>query len=226
MVYIQYDKYQYFMLLGYIMKKEQKNTENDTSDQTITLSQNALKIYYKLIPMFPCVDTKYIKQLCQDYVKDDDLLVADETDLLQNLIEYLLNHSQEHPNVRRPEPSPTPDTFDVNEQYANLLEIFPTADPTYLRGVAEQMYNDPDMIKRFVQSKLENPDYPTREQYLAKKKITEQQKQYTTGFQVPQFLEIFPDPFSHFEDVKRECRFDIHAVDFLKHHFNKIRVIV
>ncbi|XP_032665567.1 uncharacterized protein LOC116841583 isoform X2 [Odontomachus brunneus] len=203
------------------MKKKQKSTENN-SDKKIILSQQALKIYYKLLPMFPCVDTKFIKQLCQDYVADDDLL-AGETVILQNLIEYLLNHSQEHPNIKKPEPL-LPDSFDLNEQYVNLLEIFPKADPTYLRDVAEQMYDKPDMIKQFVQSKLENPDYPTREQYLAKKKITEQQKQYTTGFQVSQFLEIFPNPFLHFEDNKRECQFDIHAVDFLKHHFNKIRV--
>lgn len=206
------------------MKKEQKNTEINTSDQNITLSRNVLKIYYKLISMFPCVDTKFIKRLCQEHVTDDDLVVG-ETVLLENLIEYLLEHSQEHPSVKKSEPL-AQDSFDINEQYANLLEIFPTADPIYLRDVAEQMYNKPDMIKQFVQSKLENPDYPTREQYLAKKKITEQQKQYTAGFQVPQFLQIFPNPFSHFEDDKRECQFDIHAVDFLKHHFNKIRVIV
>ncbi|XP_014486836.1 PREDICTED: uncharacterized protein LOC106750780 isoform X3 [Dinoponera quadriceps] len=208
---------------GCTIRKEQKNSENNTSDKKVTLSQGALKIYFKLIPMFPCVDTKFIRQLCHEYVKDEDLL-TDETVILQALIDYLLNHSQEHPNLKKPEPLPEPDNLDVNEQYVNLLEIFPKADPTYLRGVAEQMYDKPDMIKQFVQSKLENPDYPTREQYLAKKKITEQQKQYTTGFQVTQFLEIFPDPFSYFEDDKRECRFDIHAVDFLKHHFNKIRV--
>ncbi|EFN86040.1 uncharacterized protein LOC105181804 [Harpegnathos saltator] len=209
---------------GYAMKKKQGNTEHNISDKKITLGENARKIYYKLIPMFPCVNTQYIKQLCQEYIKDD-LLVIDEINLLQILVEHLLNNSlilEKHPNVKKPEPAP--DTFDVNEQYANLLEIFPAADPIFLRQTAEKIYNNPDMIKQFVQSQLEKPDYPTREQYLAKKKITEQQKQYTTGFQVSQFLEIFPDPFSHFENDKRECKFDIHAVDFLKHHFNKIRV--
>lgn len=205
--------------------KEQKPTNNNTSGQTVILNKTALNIYYKLIPMFPCVDTKYIKRLCYNSVKDDALLV-DETELLQDLIEYLLNHSQEHPNVKKPESPPLPQTFSLDEQYGNLLDIFPKADPKYLRDKAKQMYNDPDMMKEFVQSKLEKPDYPTREQYLAKKKITEQQKQYTAGFQVSQFLEIFPDPFSHFEDVKRKCTFDTYAADFLKHHFNKIRVII
>lgn len=70
------------------------------------------------------------------------------------------------------EPDPT---YDMNEKYADLLTIFPEADPVYLRKVVEEIYNDPERFKAFVQSKLENPDYPTREQYLAKKKITEQQ---------------------------------------------------
>ncbi|KYN05268.1 hypothetical protein ALC62_03791 [Cyphomyrmex costatus] len=61
-------------------------------------------------------------------------------------------------------------------------------------------------------------------QYLAKMKITQQQEQYTTDFQVKQFLEIFPDPFAHFEDDKRKCEFNPHAVDFLKYYFSKLRI--
>lgn len=197
---------------------------NNARDNKITLSQKALNVYYKLIPMFPGVDTNYIKQLCK-IIKEDSTF--DEPTLLQELVEQLLNYGQEHPCVKKSEPLPTPEPIlNVDEQYMNLLGIFPEADPVYLRTVAEQMYNDPDKMKQFVQSKLENPDYPTRQQYLDKKKITEQQKKYTTDFRVEQFLEIFPNPFSHFEDANRSCKFNAHALDFLKHHFNKLRVIV
>jgi len=181
--------------------------------------------------MFPCISTDHIKQLCQRSVEDDGQLL-DEAVLLQNLAEQLLDFGQEQPFIIKSESefessfTKTSNTYDVNEQYADLLGIFPEADPVYLRQIAEEIYNNPESIKEFVQSKLENPDYPTREQYLAKKKITEQQKQYTTDFQVQQFLEIFPDPFSYFEDEKRQCQFQSHAIDFLKHYFKKIKVIL
>ncbi|EZA54896.1 E3 ubiquitin-protein ligase RNF216 isoform X2 [Ooceraea biroi] len=201
--------------VGELRDKQNKEQE------TILLNEKALKIYYKLIPMFPCISTDYIKRLCQQHVKDDGQ-VLNEAMLLQYLAEQLLDFGQQHPLIiKKPKPEPE-DTYDVNEQYADLLGIFPEADPVYLRQIAEN--NDPEKIKEFVQSQLEKPNYPTREQYLAKKKITEQQKRYTTDFQVQQFLQIFPDPFSYFEDDKRQCQFHPHAVDFLKHHFNKIRV--
>lgn len=63
-----------------------------------------------------------------------------------------------------------------------------------------------------------------QEQYLAKKKITDQQKQYTTEFKVDKFLEVFPDPFSYFEDPKRKCIFNSVAFAFLKRHYNKLGV--
>lgn len=202
------------------IKKE--NRASTSTPKEVVLSQRACKIYYKLIPMFPSVHTEYIKRLCQNYVKDD--LQFDETSILQRLAEHLLERGTEYPSVKKVEPVATANTYDLNEQYADLLGIFPEADPGYLRERAEQIYNDPEKIKEFVQTQLENPDYPTRQQSLAKKKITDQVKQYTTDFQVERFLEIFPDPFSYFEDAKRQCKFNPHGADFLKNHFSKIRV--
>ncbi|KAL6430129.1 hypothetical protein ACFW04_007719 [Cataglyphis niger] len=206
-------------------KEKQIGIANNTGQQEIVLNKKALELYYKLIPMFPAVDTIYIKLLCQKHIEAN--LLRDESVLLQNLVEHLLDNGQKHPTVKRAKPSSllnTSKTYDLNEQYADLLGIFPEADPIYLRKVAEEMYEDPEKIKEFVQSKLENPDFPTRAEYLAKKKITEQQKQYTSDFKIQQFLELFPDPFSHFENANRQCKFNPHGVDFLKQHFNKIRV--
>ncbi|XP_011646294.1 E3 ubiquitin-protein ligase RNF216-like [Pogonomyrmex barbatus] len=195
----------------------------------ITLHEKASQIYAKLIPMFPDVKASFIKALCFKGIQPDDL--RDEAILLELLVDALLNYNKKNLLIKNVEPAATVKnsnetlkTPDLNEQYADLLMIFPEADPVYLREIAEQMYKNPEQIKEFVQSKLENPDYPTRAQYLAKKKLTEQQKQYTTDFQVQQFLELFPDPFSYFEDEKRKCQFNPHAVDFLKHYFSKLKV--
>lgn len=205
---------------------KEKQIVNNTGQQEIILNKKALELYYKLIPMFPSVDTIYIKLLCQNHIEAN--LLCDESVLLQSLVEHLLDNGQKHSTVKRAKPSSllnTSNTYDLNEQYADLLGIFPEADPIYLRKVAEEMYEDPEKIKEFVQSKLENPDFPTRAEYLAKKKITEQQKQYTSDFKIQQFLELFPDPFSYFENANRQCKFNPHGVDFLKQLFNKIRVI-
>ncbi|KAG5320815.1 RN216 ligase, partial [Pseudoatta argentina] len=197
---------------------------NNAEQKEIVLNEKATKIFVKLIPMFPTVKTSFIKKLCYD-VKDDG---RDEIPIIAALVETLLNCDQKNLSVEqaimKPLEATTSKSYDMNEQYADLLMIFPEADPVYLRKIAEEIYSDPERIKQFVQSKLENPDYPTRAQYLAKQKITEQQKQYTTDFQVKQFLEIFPDPFAYFEDDKRKCEFNPHAVDFLKYYFSKMRV--
>lgn len=207
-------------------KQKQPNTTSTKLVNNIKLSKKALNLYYKLIPMFPGVDPNYIKQLCKNRIEVDTLEEPQTSYILQELIDQLLKYGQAYPHIKRTEPPPKPIIFDVNEQYTSLLEIFPDADPVYLRDIAEKVYNDPEKKAQFVQSKLENPDYPTKQQYLAKKKLTEQQKQYTTDFQVQQFLEIFPDPVAHFENANRKCQFNRHAFDFLKHHFNKIRVII
>lgn len=206
-------------------EKQEGSNNVESKEKEIILSEAARKLYYKIIPMFPNVNTDFIKQLCQNTV---DTKQGDETTLLQHLADYLLEHGSEHPYVKeRPLTLTNPViTYDLNEQYADLLGIFPEADPEYLRQVAEKIYNDPEKFKYFVQSKIDNPDYPTREQYLNKKKISEQVKQYTTNFDVKQFLDIFPDPFAHFEDRTRQCVFNAYAVDFLKYSFNKIRVII
>ncbi|XP_018057695.1 PREDICTED: uncharacterized protein LOC108693320 [Atta colombica] len=211
-----------FKIHTYMDKMEE--VINNAEQKEIVLNEKATKIFVKLIPMFPTVKTSFIKKLCYD-VKDDG---RDEVTLVAALVETLLNCDQKNLSVEQVKPLETQATtsksYDMNEQYADLLMIFPEADPVYLRKVAEEIYSDPERIKQFVQSKLENPDYPTRAQHLAKQKITQQQKQYTTDFQVKQFLEIFPDPFAYFEDDKRKCEFNPHAVDFLKYYFSKMRV--
>ncbi|KYN41887.1 hypothetical protein ALC56_03708 [Trachymyrmex septentrionalis] len=206
------------------MDKMEEVTNNAEQKEKEKSNEKATKIFAKLIPMFPTVKTSFIKKLCYDMKHD----ARDEVTIAAALVEMLLNCDQKNLSVEQVKPiepqATTSKFYDMNEQYADLLMIFPEADPVYLRKVAEDIYSDPERIKEFVQSKLEDPNYPTRAQYLAKQKITQQQKQYTTDFQVKQFLEIFPDPFAYFEDDKRKCEFNPHAIDFLKYYFSKMRV--
>ncbi|KAG7189831.1 hypothetical protein KM043_017490 [Ampulex compressa] len=178
--------------------------------------------YQKLISIFPYVDTNYIKSICQLHVQKKG--VVNEMERLQDLIDELLENGDKHVSTEKIKSLDDNANYDLNEQYANLLGIFPNADPTFLRATAENIYNDLDAMKEFVQTNLEKPDYPTREQYLAKRKITEQQKQYTTEFKVEKFLEIFSDPFAYFENPARQGNFNTVAFEFLKQYFSKFKV--
>lgn len=173
-------------------------------------------LFNPLINMFPDVDPLYISDLC--------INAASMKRDLEALVNILLVEGTFHPRVINPEPEPqdiNPDT-----QYENLQGIFPDAHPEYLRKMAERYYNDAEAMKSFVQSKLENHNYPTMADYLKKIKVTEQIKQYTVDFNPDKFLEIFPDPFKHFEDPKRVYRYNVIAFEFLKCHFraNKVRL--
>lgn len=197
---------------------------SNTDHQEILLNEEANKIYYELISMFPNIDKFYIKQQCQQIYLTDSMM---QYELLERLVEFLLENGQKYSTIKEVELSEANNstiTYDLNNHYSDLLRIFPEADPTYLRRIVEENYKNPEKIQKFIQSKLRNPDYPTRAQYLAKK-ITKQQKNYTTNFNIQQFLQLFPDPFSHFENANRKCKFNAFAVDFLMHYFSKIKVI-
>lgn len=106
----------------------------------------------------------------------------------------------------------------------HLQEIFQDTDPTFLRSFVESNHNRENALEQFIQNKLEKRDYPTREQYLAIIKKTEQMKDYTVNFKVEKFLELFPNPFEHFEDASRKCQYEPIAFEFFKSFFSRIKV--
>lgn len=141
------------------------------------------------------------------------------------LIDHLLNEGRNHSRpIEKHFEEPKVNSLSIDEQYEYLLGIFPDADPTYLRDFVEKNVNLNQSLEEFIQKKLESRDYPTKEQYLAKIKITEQQKQYTTDFKVEKFLELFPDPFKHFENTTRRGNYQPIAMEFLKSFFNRNKV--
>ncbi|XP_015178852.1 PREDICTED: uncharacterized protein LOC107067667 [Polistes dominula] len=192
----------------------------NVKEEESKLSPDMIKIYYKLVDIFSSVDPNYIESICKS--NDIQRTSMDESTVLNELINHLLVLGDKHPYIAIKSESPEP-TYDVNEQYENILGIFPNADPNYIRDVVESLYNKPEELKVFVQSKLETHDYPTREEYLTRRKITEQQKQYTTDFKIEKFLEIFPNPFAHFEDPNRKYSYNTIAFKFLTHYYNQIK---
>lgn len=203
-----------------------------------TTTQNALpykqptdrpvcnEMYYKLRNIFPNVDPEYLKKLCPP-----EWGPGDRDAQVTAIVEFLLSKGDALPPApikpHKDEASGVAATMaygNVDDVYENLLGIFPDADPHYLREFAENNVAKPNAIKEFVELKLESRDYPTKEQYRARLKITEQQRQYTTGFNVQQFLTIIPDPRTHFMDPKRKCEHSTVAFEFLKSHFNKNKV--
>uniref|UniRef100_A0A0C9QJK2 Rnf216_1 protein n=3 Tax=Fopius arisanus TaxID=64838 RepID=A0A0C9QJK2_9HYME len=184
-----------------------------------------IEIYTKLRAMFPNIKKGYIKRITPvdwapnvghdvQFAQIVERLLANETSWELEIPSDEGNDPRGSAGIRRT----------VDETYEHLLEIFPNADPTFLRDRAEKTYKDDEALESFIEQNLQTHSYPTREQYLSKMRITEEQLRYTTNFTVPTFLEKFPDPFKHFLDKKRTCKHEIVGLEFLKSQFNRIRV--
>jgi transcription termination factor NusB len=180
-------------------------------------------IYNKLRAIFPEVKSSYIKEICLN--APIPINYNNTENVLNTLIDHLLNNGCYHLNpIQNNFIQETVTSLSVDEQYEYLIGIFPDADPTYLREFVENIDNTKQSLETFIQQNLEKRNYPTKEEYLAKIKITQQQKQYTTDFRVENFLEIFSNPFVYFEDKTRQCIYQPIAMEFLKSYFNKTKV--
>ncbi|XP_015119498.1 uncharacterized protein LOC107042812 [Diachasma alloeum] len=183
------------------------------------------EIYTKLRAMFPNIKKGYIKRITPaDWAPN----VAHDVQFGQIVERLLANEDSWELDVPIEEPEDlrgaAGNARTVDETYEHLLGIFPDADPTFLRDKAEKTYKDDQALEAFIEGNLKTHSYPTREQYLSKMRITEEQLRYTNNFTVPTFLEKFPDPFKHFMDEKRKCKHVTVGFEFLKSQFNRIRV--
>lgn len=205
-------------------EKTEPNATVSTSSHDSSKSKIDRDIYYKLRSMFSDVDSNYIKKICKK--PPIAINVNNKEHLLNLLIDHLLNEGSNnlalYPTEDRQEPKSN--NLSIDEQCNYLQEIFKDADPTYLRDFVEQNHHRENALEEFIQQKLEKRDYPTREQYLSKIKKTEQMKDYTVNFKVEKFLEIFPDPVTHFEDSARKCQYEPIAFEFFKSFFSRIKV--
>nr|XP_034176027.1 uncharacterized protein LOC117602303 [Osmia lignaria]XP_034176037.1 uncharacterized protein LOC117602303 [Osmia lignaria]XP_034176047.1 uncharacterized protein LOC117602303 [Osmia lignaria] len=197
-----------------IIEKEGSESNKNAKKKNIVLPLKFEEMYETLVLMFPQMDKDFIRQTCKNVSKVEGVCSFEQ---LQTLAEHTLQN-KEIQSAEIDVRSLCPEK-DENNQYIYLLGIFPDADPTYLKKVVARTQDNPSEIINFIQSQWEKPTYPTKEEKLRKKTITQQQIQYTSKFDVKQFLEIFPDPLSHFTNPKRTCKSSSDAVEFLKSHF-------
>lgn len=174
------------------------------------------QIYQELILIFPDVDKAYIRQMCEQYSDRESVPLAEQ---LGELAELILQDKELHSVKTDVEHISQKEAIDQDEKYAYLSELFPNADPTYLKKFVARTRNNPNAITEFVQTQCEHPTYPTKGEKLQRKRITQEQMQYTSNFNVKQFLEIIPDPFTQFENRNRKCTYNSDAFQFLKSYF-------
>ncbi|CAL7935834.1 unnamed protein product [Xylocopa violacea] len=195
-------------------KKVLKDKTN-TGSKAITSYPNIQQICEELLLLFPETNEDYIRQICREHWNRKGV---SHHDLLEELIQLISKNTG--PNlVDMCQENAT----QKDEKYTALLNIFPNADPMYMEKVVAQL-NDPNMLEDYINTQWKNPTYLTKEEKLRKIQITEQQMQYTSKFNIKHFLEVFPDPFTHFKNPNRKCIFKFDALEFLKFHFNKLEV--
>lgn len=205
-------------------KSDIENDHNNAEVQNLYL----MEATSLLSSMFPHIDEKNIKDLCIKNFERNGYT----TDYLQlqNVIDELLldNTSLSSSDSESQSDSESLDgildetTYNVQRSYTYLINIFPNADPTYIKSIATSIHHDPSAIAEFIHINLENPSYPTKEKYLENKRIAKLQKQYTDLFSVQKFLKIFPDPFTFFMDPERNCIYSDDALKFLIHQFHNV----
>lgn len=185
-------------------------------------------VFKHLSAMFGQVSRKKVLKLCLEH---DDMTQDDMVELLTDKLLAKVTKMDEKRKAeaeKKPEVNQPTEIQDLQallqEKTNDLIDIFPDADPEYLRQNAIKYLNDPQKFKEFVQTNLENKNYPSKEEYLKKQKVRKQLEQYISQFDVKQFLEIFPDPFGYFEDPNRKTEYSHLSWNFLKNHFNKTRV--
>ncbi|XP_043481922.1 uncharacterized protein LOC122511005 [Leptopilina heterotoma] len=179
------------------------------------------EIYYKLRGIFPDIDPAFITEKCLNppfSTKD-----RDKEEQIQMFVDLLLIEGGDHisPGNR----DEIDDAVNEDEQYENLIAIFPEADPEYLRTMAKVHQNNPIQLQEWIQKNLENPTYRTKAEYLKDIKINQQIKDYTSDFSVKKFLQVIPNPIERFENPERKCIFKNSANEFLKGHFRSHKVV-
>ncbi|CAK9803295.1 E3 ubiquitin-protein ligase RNF216 [Anthophora plagiata] len=178
------------------------------------------QVYEELILIFPDVDKAYIRQMCEQYLDRESVPLVEP---LGELAELILQDKELHLVKTDVKHISQKEAIDQDEKYAYLSEIFPNADPAYLKKFVARVRNNPNAITEFVRTQCEHPTYLTKEDKLQRKRITQEQMQYTSNFNVKQFLEIIPDPFTQFENQNRKCTYNSDAFQFLKFYFNGIK---
>lgn len=169
----------------------------------------------RLMEIFPQACPRYIRKVCinKTWREFDDLV----TEILSN---------EDYPKRPEREPSP-PKEVDPDEQFEIMKEFLPDADPNYLRMKCQEYINDVAGLNEFVNNARQTKDYPTLEEYLRKRRLSAQSSQYTTAFNVENFVRLFPNPQGTFEDPNRTIELDdcdkMYIKMFFHNRYNHVR---
>lgn len=147
----------------------------------------------KVLEMFPDVSRDYLNQICQDKTYND----ATFAEVLDLMLET--DYPKAPPRTPSPEVSVTHE-----EQLAMLKEMLPDADPTFLEAKVQELGDNKRALEQFLENILATKKYPTMKEYLRRKQLSAQQRQYTTEFNVQRFVELFPNPNAVFEASDRK----------------------
>ncbi|CAH0547652.1 unnamed protein product [Brassicogethes aeneus] len=188
-----------------------------TTPQDTKLDANAIPVANRLMEMFPEACPKYIRKLCNGKAMMN----------LDDLVTEIITTGDDYPKRQRKPASPEPE-IDAEQQLEILKEVLPDADPTFLQMQCERYRGNANGLKEFMANALENKNYPTLKEHIRKQQLSAQQKQYTTDFNVENFVKLFPEPTKYFGDATRQPQYsfvDIHYITmFLRNHFDRIPV--
>ncbi|XP_049833243.1 LOW QUALITY PROTEIN: uncharacterized protein LOC126276571 [Schistocerca gregaria] len=187
--------------------------------------------YNSLIEIFPDAQKDFLRAICDKCSQDADWLSNAISGLLENGYPKAADSSEREgeqaANQKLSGRTEEEKKMIIDENYTNLLAIFPNADPTYIRETCEQIADDEDAMKKFVSDTLESGKYPTLAEYEERMKVMEIREKYLKNFKIEEFLEIFPDPFKYFfEEKKNDEKESELSLNYLKSRYRKIRIVV
>ncbi|PSN43918.1 hypothetical protein C0J52_03662 [Blattella germanica] len=108
-------------------------------------------------------------------------------------------------------------------QFRTLLAVLPDADPEYLQDMYNKLGKNEESMKLFLLEALENNDYPTREMYVKRQEKAAIKRKYCEEFNIQEFLEMFPDPWTHFKNIKHKHDEERkHAREYLESQYLRI----
>ena len=205
---------------------ERASSSNSESVNLQELPLERRQIYYKLRSIFPNISPEYVRDILIFTPPEvpENAGIEEETN---GLVEHLILNGDKHVDLNTI--GKYQNYWDLREssldsQYDRLIGIFPDADPDYLKDIANRFYNNAQEMNSFIEDNLENKTYPTRDEYVQRKKFQEKYHKYFTDFDVKKFLAEFPDPFTYFEGEERKCEEDKAVYDLLCDRFKNLLV--
>ena len=207
--------------------------------QTKTESQ-----YHTLQAILPQLDSAFLRKKCDEFGDDETAMRAFVVEhLQQNDVDdwyhsLLAMFPDTDPDVLREIMNRIGDdeeamrlfiTQQLDEmegvKFQTLLAVLPDADPDYLRDTLQNIGNDENSVKEFLLKALEKKDYPTREAYLKRQEMAALQRKYKEEFSIEDFIEMFPDPWKHFNEEDNNKGNELitrHGVAYLEARYRRI----